>query len=349
MNAAVWPRAERDAGRLLHIDSARGTLTEGTVADLSEFLAPSDLLVLNDAATLPGSFRAHAPEGEQVEVRLANPGGTLAEWTAVLFGSGDWRQRTEDRPPPPAVAVGARLDCGDGFMATVSAVSPLSPRLLELRFEADGARFLQQLYRHGRPVQYSYLAGPLRLRHVQTAFASRPWAVEMPSAAWSLSATALAALRRRGVAVASLTLAAGLSATGDPAIDALLPLPERYEIPSETVEAIAVTRRAGGRIVAVGTTVVRALESSAADHDGLPVAGAGKTDLRLGAGRPPRMVDGLLTGVHEPGASHFDVLAAFVPPGLLERAQRHAESAGYLTHEFGDSVLVLPRRTTTGH
>lgn len=343
MNAAVWPRAGATGGRLLHIDPLRGALVDARVTDLPELLAGGDLLVFNDAATLPGSLRATTADGDVIEIRLANPGATLRDWTAVLFGSGDWRQRTEDRPAPPLVAAGERLDCGDDFVASVAAVSSISPRLVELRFNDDGAAFLQQIYRHGRPVQYSYLAGPLGLRHVQTAFATRPWSVEMPSAAWPLSPTMILRLHQRGVATAPLTHAAGLSATGDPAIDALLPLPERYDIPPSTVEAVKRARAGAGRVIAVGTTVVRALESAGEDGAGRLVAGGGVTDLKLGSNRPPRLVNGVLTGVHEPGVSHFDLLGAFVPPPLLARVQHHVEVRGYLAHEFGDSVLVLPR------
>jgi S-adenosylmethionine:tRNA ribosyltransferase-isomerase len=148
-------------------------------------------------------------------------------------------------------------------------------------------------------------------------------------------------LRRRGIAVARLTHAAGLSATGDDALDASLPLPERFEIPAETVEAVSRARAAGGRVVAAGTTVVRALEGCAAERGGVLSAGSGTTALVVTAGYPLRVVDGLLTGLHEPGSSHFRLLGAFAAPALLEHAWRHAEEAGYLAHEFGDSSLIL--------
>jgi S-adenosylmethionine:tRNA ribosyltransferase-isomerase len=125
------------------------------------------------------------------------------------------------------------------------------------------------------------------------------------------------------------------------ALDAKLPMPERFEIPPETVQAIRETKAAGGRVVAVGTTVTRALEGSAAHNGGEPKAGTGVTDLVLGANSRTTVVDGLLSGMHEPEASHFRLLEAFAPSAMLAKAHAHAEAQGYLGHEFGDSTLVL--------
>jgi S-adenosylmethionine:tRNA ribosyltransferase-isomerase len=208
-------------------------------------------------------------------------------------------------------------------------------------FDAQGAALWSALYRAGRPVQYSYTAGPLALWHVQTVYGARPWAVEAPSAGLPLTWNLLLALRRRGVRLASLTHAAGLSSTGDAALDAALPRPERSDIPAATVEAVEATRAAGGRVVAVGTTVVRALEGRAVQHGGRLVPGEGTTDLLLGPGFVPRVVHGLLTGVHEPGSSHHALLQSFAPLPLLKEAAGHAEARGYLGHEFGDSCLLL--------
>jgi S-adenosylmethionine:tRNA ribosyltransferase-isomerase len=165
--------------------------------------------------------------------------------------------------------------------------------------------------------------------------------VELPSAGRPLTWSLLSELRRRGVALAALTHAAGLSAAGDPALDRALPLPERYEIPNSTAEAIAAAKARGGRVVAVGTSVVRALEGRADAHGGALTPGSGWTDLRIGPATRLRVVDGLLTGMHEPDTSHFELLRAFAPSSLLERAHAHATASGYLGHEFGDSSLIL--------
>jgi S-adenosylmethionine:tRNA ribosyltransferase-isomerase len=323
-------------------------------------------VVVNDAATLPASLAAESRYG-RFELRLAGPPdetGPLPRAPVVLFGSGDWRSRTEDRPPPPALALGDRLvfrpasdDDHDGAEALAAVVvrrSVLSHRLVEIEFDRAGTVFWSGLYRCGRPVQYSYLRGLLSLGDVQTPFGARPWAVEMPSAGRSLTLPVLRALRDRGVAVASLRHAAGLSSTGDPALDAVLPLPEASDIPVETAEAILAARAGGGRVVAVGTTVVRALEGRAAEaSEGEPAGvragsgrpsvrpGLGTTALRLGPGRPLRVVDGLLTGLHAPGESHFELLQAFAPRRHLERAHAVARAGRYLGHEFGDASLIL--------
>ncbi|WP_394837864.1 S-adenosylmethionine:tRNA ribosyltransferase-isomerase [Pendulispora rubella] len=336
MKAATFPRDRPLEERLLHVDPRACTVRDARVGDLTSLLRAGDLLVVNDAATLPAAIAARTASGAPLEVRVLARNGGGATWQAVLFGPGDWRTKTEERLLPPEVRVGDRLALG-ARAAVVEAVDAQSPRLVTLRTEAT----VQDLYRMGKPVQYAYIERDLALWHVQTAYASRPWAAEMPSAGRPLTWGLLLGLRRRGVALASLTHAAGLSSTGDAALDARLPLAERYEIPAETVRAVAKTRREGGRVVAVGTTVVRALEGCAIVHDGL-VPGAGETNLRIGPGFRPRVTDGLLTGVHDPAASHFSLLQAFAPQALLERAYAHAEREGYLGHEFGDSSLILP-------
>jgi len=176
---------------------------------------------------------------------------------------------------------------------------------------------------------------------VQTPYAARPWASEMPSAGRPLRLELLARLRARGVRVAWLTHAAGLSSTGDAGLDAALPLPERYEIPPPTVAAVADARRRGGRVVAVGTTVVRALEGAARSGGGDLHPGPGVTDLRIGRGFEPRVVNGLLSGIHGRDSSHFALLSAFLPGAFAMLYSLHVIAGRYRGHEFGDSTLVL--------
>ncbi|HZU84473.1 MAG TPA: S-adenosylmethionine:tRNA ribosyltransferase-isomerase [Polyangiaceae bacterium] len=326
--------------RLLLVDVRAGSWRHGRIADLARWLSPGDLLVVNDAATLPASLAATGPGGEPMEVRLA---GELADglWRAVLFGPGDWRTRTEHRPEPARVEPGAELRVAPDLTATVVGVDARAPRLVVVRFSTSGAALWGAIYRHGRPVQYAHLSGPLALSHVQTPFASRPWAVEAPSAGRCVTWQLVATLRQRGVRLAALTHAAGLSSTGDAALDAALPLPERYDLPEATVRAVARARAEGRRVVAVGTTVARALEGCAAAHRGELVAGAGTTDLRIGPGLRLLIADGVLTGLHEAGSSHRELLQAFAPEPLLARAFGDAGARGYLGHEFGDACLVL--------
>ncbi|HYH98498.1 S-adenosylmethionine:tRNA ribosyltransferase-isomerase [Hyalangium sp.] len=339
MNAARWPREHPEANRLLHVSPATGRISDKRVEHLPELLRAGDLLVVNDAATLPAALHGRTEQGASIELRLLGPEAE-GTWTAVLFGTGDWRMRTEDRPAPPALPVGTRLTLGT-LTACVVEVLPPSPRLLRVAFDAQGATLWAGLYASGRPIQYSYLAGPLALWHLQTAYAARPWAAEAPSAGLPLNWTLLLELRRKGVRFASLTHAAGLSSTGDAALDAALPRPERFDIPAATVEAIHATRAAGGRVIAVGTTVVRALEGRAVQSGGTLFPGEGVTDLLMGPGFVPHVVNGLFTGVHEPTTSHYTLLQAFAPLPLLREAAQIAEKLGYLGHEFGDSCLIL--------
>jgi len=341
---ARWPRADAGAERLLVIDPRAGRHESARVRDLAAALVPGDVLVLNDAATLPASLHGTTARGDAVEVRLVTRRGDGA-WTALLFGRGDWRTRTEDRPPPPPIAPGDELRF-HGLACRVASVSGPSGRIAVVRFEprapGDDAAFWSALYRAGRPVQYAYVERDLALWHVQTAYAGRPWAAEMPSAGRPLGWSLLLGLARRGVRLAHVTHAAGLSSSGDPAIDALLPMAERYDVPPATASAIREARAGGGRIVAVGTTVVRALEGAAANGGGTLAAGEGETTLLIGPGFRPRVVDALFTGIHDATASHFALLQAFAPRPILEAAYATAERDGFLGHEFGDSTLILP-------
>jgi S-adenosylmethionine:tRNA ribosyltransferase-isomerase len=325
--------------RMLLVDPAARALGETTARALPALLTPRDLVVVNDAATLPASFAAHTDTGDAVEIRLLEaPLGSLTR--AVLLGAGDYRTPTEHRPAPPELAVGDVLVAGDDQWI-VAQVSPISPRLVTLAWPGDEAQRFELVYRRGRPVQYSYVPEPLALWDVQTVFATRPWAVEMPSAARPLSAAVLGSLRASGVPIGTLTHAAGLSSTGDARIDGALPLPERYDIPEATAQLVEATQRAGGRVLAIGTTVVRALEDSARRH-GRVVAGASTATLVLGADVPRHVVSGLLTGIHMPGESHHRLISSFVDADTLARSVELAAARGYRQHEFGDACLVLP-------
>lgn len=335
MHAATRPPPSRNQIRALRVDVG-GAVQEVPRARLFDGLGPHDILIFNDAATLPASLPA-VVGGVSMEVRLAGP---VEDGHAhvVAFGPGSWRQDTDDRPAPPPVAAGDQLVVA-GLRARVVAISPISPRLFELRFDGPQAEILEAIYRRGRAVQYSHLADPLDLWSVQTIWAGRPWAVEMPSAGRSFTWAEVGRLRGRGVAIETLTHAAGLSATGDPRLDAALPLPERYEIAPRVVDAIATAKQNGGRVVAVGTSVTRALEGSVRTWGGLR-AGVGVTDLRLGPGTRRRIVDAIVTGIHGPGESHYELLACFVDDETLRESHAFATRAGLSSHEFGDVALM---------
>jgi S-adenosylmethionine:tRNA ribosyltransferase-isomerase len=315
----------RQQVRLVVMDRAADRIETRPFAALAELLRAGDVIVVNDAATLPGSLFGVTADGARFELRLVGP-PEGARLHAVLLGEGDWRTRTEDRPPPPRLAAGDRVMLG-GAPARIAA--------------ADGRRVTLEvtdpwhlIYARGAPVQYAYRHHLLPLYEVQTAFAARPWAAEMPSAGRPLTWEVIVGLRRAGVRIVALTHAAGLSSTGEPALDRALPWPERYELPARTARAIASTRASGGRVIAIGTSVVRALEASG----GAP--GSGTATLRLDSRYTPRIVDGIVSGLHVPGESHHELLSAFAPAELLERGLAAAAAAGMSAHELGDACLI---------
>jgi S-adenosylmethionine:tRNA ribosyltransferase-isomerase len=311
---------------------------------------------VNDASTLPASLYARTASGEALELRLVGAtdvDGSAVHFTAAVLGSGDWHTPTEDRPAPPCLSAGDDLAIGDELVAHVLARSLLSDHLVHIELGlheamAEPAAVWAALYRAGRPVQYAHVPEPLALWDVQNAWAGRPWAVEMPSAGRALDIGTLLALRARGVEVAVITHAAGISATGHPEIDARLPLPERFEVSEATARAVNRTRARGGRVIAIGTSVVRALESaaraSAPSIDGAFQAAAGVTDLLLGPSTPRQVVDAVLTGVHESDTTHFTLLKAFADRKTLDGALARAIGEDLLGHEFGDAWLVWGER-----
>jgi len=327
--------------RLLFV-SRGGELEHRPRSDFVRLLRPGDLVVANDAATLPASLTGtHLPSGRCIEVRLAGrrslDPSQVDRFCAVVFGAGDFRTRTEDRPMPPALIPGDTLALGD-LRATVERQLD-HPRLVSLYFHGSPEAIWAGFARHGKPIQYAHVPQPLALYDTWSAIAANPAAFEPPSAGFVLSWATVAALAARGVGFATLTHAAGLSSTGDPQLDSRLPLDEPYNIPAVTAEAIRQVRSRGDRIVAIGTTVVRALED-AAWANGNIVAGPGLARLKLGPETRLRVIDAILSGTHENGTSHHELLRAFVPHTLLRQIDERLETCGYRTHEFGDSVLI---------
>ncbi|MEO5672222.1 MAG: S-adenosylmethionine:tRNA ribosyltransferase-isomerase, partial [Ramlibacter sp.] len=243
---------------------------------------------------------------------------------------------TEDRPQPPPLRPGDVLALGPLRAMVLRLLA--HPRLVALRFEGDVASVWAGIARHGKPIQYAHLPSPLALWDVWTRVAALPVAFEPPSAGFVLDWALLSALKARGVAFATLTHAAGISSTGDEALDARLPLDEPYDIPSATAQAVLAAKAGGGRVIALGTTVTRALEHAGA-QGGLR-AGSGLADQRLGPHTRLRIVDAIISGTHEPGTSHYELLRAFASDEVLRRAALSMEREGYLTHEFGDTVLI---------
>jgi S-adenosylmethionine:tRNA ribosyltransferase-isomerase len=337
MNGADRP--DRESAKLLIIDAA-GAVLDVPRTELAALFDAGDLVVANDAATLPASLRGtHVASGEAVEVRLAGwvAVGDPTRFVALAFGAGDHRTRTEDRAPPPPLSPGDRLALGP-LVAVIERLLG-HPRLFALHFLGMREAVLGGIARHGRPIQYAHVAAPLALWDVWTGIAADPLAFEPPSAGFALDWRTLAAWRRRSIGFATLSHAAGLSSTGDPALDLRLPFDEPYCIPRRTAAAVDRAKSEGGRIIAIGTTVVRALES-AAGTDARVRSGNGVASGRIGRDTRLRVVDAILTGVHHPGESHFELLQAFADDAALSEVAALAVKRGYRTHEFGDSMLI---------
>ncbi len=337
MTAAV--RIDRQSAKLLFA-AAEGGILHLPRAALASMFRPGDLVVANDAATLPASLTGvHCASGEPIEIRLAGwvDFRDPARFVAVAFGAGDHRMRTEDRPPPPRLSAGDRLAFGPLSASVEGALG--HPRLIRIRFAGERASVLRGLIRYGRPIQYAHRPEPLSLGDAQTKIAADPIAFEPPSASFALDWRMLARWRERGVAVASLSHAAGLSSIGDATLDERLPLDEFFRISDACASAVQAAKSRSGRVIAVGTSVGRALES-AASADGTLRAGVGMAHGRLGRGAKLRVADAILTGVHQPGESHYELLRAFAGDALLGRVSAAANARGYRAHEFGDSLLI---------
>jgi S-adenosylmethionine:tRNA ribosyltransferase-isomerase len=316
----------RDDVAMLVATRHDGAVVDARFRDLPRFLVPEDLLVVNTSATLPAALTARLGD-EQVELRLSTPADGGA-WVVELRTDSGSRVR---RPP-----IGSRLELPGGARAELVAAYAGSDRLVLAELQVDGP-LEDYLRRYGRPIRYGYVPDPWPIDSYQTVFANEPGSAEMPSAGRAFTAELVTQLVAQGVLVAPLQLHTGVSSPelGEP------PYPERYRVPATTVRLVNAVHGWGGRVIAVGTTVVRALETVAAP-DGTVAAGDGRTGLVVTPERGLRTVDGLLSGWHEPEASHLLMLEAAAGARLLERSYRTATELGYLWHEFGDLHLILP-------
>lgn len=360
--AASRPPEERGRGRddVRLLAATPDGLVHARFGDLPRFLSPGDLLVVNTSATIAAAVDGRRGDGRPVVVHLSTPLGEGAPAERVTRdgapreagpgegtpgegtpGEGMWLVELRGR-----AAAGRVTDAAPGETitlpagASVSLLRPYPEPSATRMWEAEvavGGDLGAFLHRHGRPIRYSYVPDPWPLAAYQTVFARSPGSAEMPSAGRPFTPDLVTDLIVAGVVVAPITLHTGVASldAGEP------PLPERFTVPEPTAQLVNLTRAAGRRVVAVGTTSTRALES-AASPGGAVRARRGCTDLVLGAGHPARIVNGLVTGWHDQEASHLALLEAVAGPKLVHAAYREAEQAGYLLHEFGDSCLLLP-------
>ena len=313
---ATAPPRRRDAVRLMVARRDGGPIEHRHFYELPDLLEPGDLLVVNQSATLPAAVPA---AGAKVHFSTRAP-GLDPSWRVVEV-------RSEDGSRPRRARAGERIKLRGG--ATLELVAPYlgGGRLMLARLDVS-APVESYLQLHGEPIRYEYVSERWPLREYQNVYATTPGSAEMPSAGRPFTRELIAQLAATGVLMAKITLHAGVSSpeSHEPAF------PEQFEVPELTARLI---ERARGRVIAVGTTVVRALETTGGR------AGSGWTKLVIGPERAVRVVDGLITGWHEPQASHLHMLEAIAGRELLRRSYEQALADGYRWHEFGDSHLIL--------
>ncbi|MEH7490739.1 S-adenosylmethionine:tRNA ribosyltransferase-isomerase [Neobacillus niacini] len=316
----------RDHVRMMVLDKKTGSVSHDKFFRLADYLKPGDLVVMNNSRTVPailnaGLYRQTKCVQQQVEIRLARRHNEET-WDALIV--------TDD------VRLGDILQFSSELSAVIIDMKEGSP-LKTILFSKKGTDLFNCIYALGEPVRYEYIHNKWELDYYQTVFASHPGSVEMPSAGRAFSWELLFKLQKKGIELDFIQLHTGLSYLLD---DELEKSPtdnyEEYHLSEKTIDKIRKTKASGGRVIAVGTTVVRALESA-----GITGVRNGITNLYINQNFNLKMVDGIITGLHEPKASHLDMLTAFVPQNLLWKAYQEAIGERYLWHEFGDMNLIL--------
>ena len=325
LEARVPPEARglrRDGVRLMVSRAVDDSVWHCRFRDLSRFLSPGDLLVVNGSATLPAAVTARRDDGGEIALHFSTQ---LRPDLWVV------------EPRRTQVEAGGTLTLPSGGRLVLLQRHHGSPRLWIAGVDLPGGA-IAYLQAHGKPITYDYVDGEWPIEMYQTIFATKPGSAEMPSAGRPFSARVVDALTWKGVRIATITLHTGVASLekDEP------PYEEWCEVTPETASLIAETRAAGGRVIAVGTTVVRTLET-AAQAGGTVRPFSGWTELLITRGRGVRAVDGLLTGFHEPRATHLAMLEAIAGSDHVRLAYDRALRVRYLWHEFGDSHLLLAR------
>ncbi len=318
----------RDEVRML-VASRAGGLAHAQARDLPAHLRAGDVLVVNTSATLPAALPVVRADGTALRLHLSTP---------CAAGGGRWVVELRDGGERFAGArAGESLALPAGARATLLAPYLTGARLWLARMDTGARPLPDFLAEHGAPIRYGHVEREWPLPAYQTVFATHPGSAEMPSAGRPFTPALVTALVARGIAVVPVVLHTGVSSqdAGE------LPYPERYVVPAPTARLVNAARAGGGRVVAVGTTVVRALET-VARRDGTIAAGAGWTHHVVTPQTGVRAVDGLLTGWHEPAATHLLLLDAVGGRALVAASYAAAARDGYLWHEFGDVHLLLP-------
>jgi S-adenosylmethionine:tRNA ribosyltransferase-isomerase len=326
----------RDGVRMLVSYRSSDTIVHTNFRALDTILREGDVLVINISGTLKAALSATRANGQALEVHLSTqlPGGFWTVEPRIPNGIGSRPFHLDGASETLALPAGGALALLAPYPAATAPGAPSRLWLATLRLPQP---LLDYLDAYGEPIRYSYVRARWPISAYQTVYAETPGSAEMPSAGRAFTPQIMARLVARGVQIVPLVLHSGVASLEDHEP----PFEEWYRVPGVTAAAINTARARGGRVVAVGTTVVRALET-VTDTQGAVHPGEGWTDLVLSPARPLRAVDALLTGWHEPRASHLGLLGALAQPAHLRMAYEAALCAGYLWHEFGDLHLLMP-------
>ena len=324
----------RDQVKLLVTDRRSGKTIHSTFSHLSDFLRKDDLLVFNSSRTLPASLKSYSRKRIlNLEIRLAEHLPDDCWLVLILDDKGN--------PYIRGLKPGLKIEFESGLKAVIVRRDEFNFRLWKIKFSENGATLINLIYQIGQPIHYDYVSANLPLDYYQTIYAKEPGSSEMPSAGRAFTWKMLFNLKKKGIETSYLTLHTGLSSFMDSAADALhMASEEEYFIPDLTVKKIEDAKSIKGRIIAVGTTAVRALES-AVSPSGKIISGHNYTSLRITEKHELKIADGIITGLHEPEASHLDLLSAFLKPSLLKASYEEAILKRYLWHEFGDLNLII--------
>lgn len=322
-NATVPPERRgiaRDAVRMLVTTRADRAHVHAHFTELPLHVRAGDVLVVNNSATVPAALDARRANGESIRLHVATAIDSRL-WLAEPRGA--------------AVLLGEELELpGGGSAALIAPVEPEYPRVWYAWFQLPSPMY-EYLARYGEPIRYGYVTERFPLSDYQTIFAREPGSSEMASAARPFTPRIVHALQERGVEIVSVTLHCGVASFEAPERPAM----ERFSVPFETADAVNRARNEGRRVIAIGTTVLRAMES--AESGGAVHAASGWTDLVIDQNHRVQTVDGMLTGFHDTAATHQWILRAFLDRDLLAEAYAEAAAAEYLQHEFGDVHLII--------
>ncbi|MCE7735153.1 MAG: S-adenosylmethionine:tRNA ribosyltransferase-isomerase [Candidatus Heimdallarchaeota archaeon] len=333
--------------KLLVINNKLKEVKSDSLDNIEAYFDEGDVIVINQSGTIPGSMQGKVMRtNEDIEIRLAGWVGTDFtcgyNWKAITFAGGDWRQKTEDRKDINNLFKGDIITFQNGLFMTVKEIFVKPGKFIQIEFQTDisSEELWNKIYEIGTPIQYSYLEDQLAIWDQQTLFSGPPLSLEPPSASFQFSWSLINKLIRKGVIIVPISHSAGISSTGNTEVDSYLPLPEIYEVNKKSADSIQNAKMEGKKIIALGTSVVRALEAIASKNEGKIVPSKDITNFVIHQNYQTQVVTGIISGMHIPEESHMQIMLAFTTDDLLLDGYNLAVEDEYHWHEYGDLTLV---------